>query len=78
MAGLSDLAKLMVWAGVALIGMGAVIWLLGKATGGSGALLPGDIVFRRGHFSVYFPIVTCLLLSAALTLILHIVAALRR
>jgi hypothetical protein len=32
--------------------------------------LPGDIVVERKNFSFYFPIVTCLLLSAVLTLIL--------
>jgi Protein of unknown function (DUF2905) len=30
--------------------------------------LPGDIVVERGNFTVYIPIVTGLLLSAALTL----------
>lgn len=29
--------------------------------------LPGDIVIRRPGFSVFFPWVTCLLVSAALT-----------
>jgi len=31
--------------------------------------LPGDIVIRRPGFAVYFPWVTCLLVSAALTLL---------
>ena len=30
--------------------------------------LPGDIVIQRGNFTLYFPIATGLLLSAALTL----------
>ncbi len=32
--------------------------------------LPGDITFRRGTFSFYFPLATCLLLSAVLSFIL--------
>ena len=32
--------------------------------------LPGDITFKRGNFSFYFPLVTCLLLSAILTFIM--------
>jgi hypothetical protein len=32
--------------------------------------LPGDIVVRRGSFSFYFPIVTCVVLSLLATLLL--------
>ena len=31
--------------------------------------LPGDIIVRRGSFSFYFPIVTCVLLSLLATII---------
>jgi hypothetical protein len=31
--------------------------------------LPGDIVYRRGSFTFYFPIVTSILLSLLLTLL---------
>jgi hypothetical protein len=34
--------------------------------------LPGDIRIRRGNFSVYFPLTTCIILSALLTLIFYI------
>jgi Protein of unknown function (DUF2905) len=42
--------------------------LLGKLGLGR---LPGDIVIRRDHFTFYFPIVTCLLLSLALSALLR-------
>ena len=32
--------------------------------------LPGDIVIERGNNSFYFPIVTCVLISLALSLVL--------
>ncbi|HEY5521745.1 MAG TPA: DUF2905 domain-containing protein [Desulfuromonadaceae bacterium] len=32
--------------------------------------LPGDIAFKRGNFSFYFPLATCLLISAILSFIL--------
>ena len=32
--------------------------------------LPGDIVYRKGNFTLYFPIVTSLLLSVLLTVVL--------
>ncbi len=34
--------------------------------------LPGDISVKRGNFSFYFPITTCLVLSALLSLILYL------
>ena len=39
-------------------------------TGGLGGMgrLPGDIFIHRGNSTFYFPIVTCLLISAVLTL----------
>ena len=40
--------------------------------------LPGDIVHRGEHTSFYFPIVTCLVLSIALSLILWLFSHFRR
>jgi hypothetical protein len=34
--------------------------------------LPGDIRIRRGSFSFYFPLTTCLILSILLSLIFYI------
>ena len=34
--------------------------------------LPGDIVYRRGNFTVYFPLVTSIVLSLLLTLLLSL------
>jgi hypothetical protein len=34
--------------------------------------LPGDIVIERGSFRLYFPIVTCLILSGVLSFILRL------
>lgn len=35
--------------------------------------LPGDIAYQGRHSSFYFPIVTCIIVSVALTLILWII-----
>jgi hypothetical protein len=40
--------------------------------------LPGDIAYQGRHGSFYFPVVTCILLSVALTLILWLVQWLKR
>jgi hypothetical protein len=34
--------------------------------------LPGDIAIQRGNFSFFFPIVTCIVLSAVLTIVLNL------
>ncbi len=64
---MNDPGKLLVIIGVVLVILGAVIW----KTGGLGGLgrLPGDITVQKGHSTLYFPIVTCLLLSAVLSLL---------
>jgi hypothetical protein len=60
--------------GRTLIVLGAVILVIGLVVSLGGRLswlgrLPGDIIWRRGGTTFYFPIVTCLLLSVLLTLI---------
>jgi len=64
---MNDLWKLLVLIGIVLVLLGAVIW----KTGGLGGLgrLPGDITVHKGSSTFYFPIVTCLLLSAVLSLL---------
>lgn len=55
MGGVLVIAGLLLWSGV---GKG---WL---------GRLPGDVHFTGEKFSFHFPIVTCLVISAALTLLL--------
>ena len=57
---------MLVIAGLALAAIGAVIWL------GKGFRLPGDIYLQRRNFSFGFPIVTCIVVSIALTILLNI------
>ena len=63
-----EIGKLLVITGLLLAAVGAILWS-GFGRGWLGRL-PGDIHYTRGNFNFYFPIVTCLLASAALTLIL--------
>ncbi|HUC68252.1 MAG TPA: DUF2905 domain-containing protein [Stellaceae bacterium] len=57
-----------------LIVLGLVLLLAGLAWPWLARLglgrLPGDIAVRHGNFAFYFPIVTCLLISVALSLLL--------
>jgi Protein of unknown function (DUF2905) len=65
---MNEMGKLLVIAGLVLAAVGALLWS-GFGKGWLGRL-PGDIHVSRDGFHFYFPIVTCLLISAALSLLL--------
>ncbi|WP_456324069.1 DUF2905 domain-containing protein [Desulfonauticus submarinus] len=67
----SEIGKFLILLGFLLIGIG-VIFLLGDKLGFRFGGLPGDIVYKKGNFTFYFPWVTCLIVSMVLTLILSI------
>jgi hypothetical protein len=62
--------KLLVIAGLALAIFGVLLWS-GFGKGWLGRL-PGDIRIERGGSGLYFPIVTCILISIVLTILLNI------
>jgi hypothetical protein len=62
------MGRYLIGAGVLLILLGLIV-ILGERVGIRVGRLPGDIRIQGRHGSFYFPVVTCLLLSAALTLI---------
>ena len=78
MDGIPSLAKIMVFVGIVIAVLGALMLLLARVAGGRGALLPGDIVVHRDHFTFYFPIITSIVISAILTLVLWLIAAFRK
>jgi len=69
--GLSGIGKVLILAGafVAFSGLLLVFWqripFLGK--------LPGDIFLQKGNLQFFFPIVTCLAISALLTIMVNII-----
>jgi uncharacterized protein YybS (DUF2232 family) len=65
---MNDLGKMLVVVGVLIAAIGVVLWS-GVGKGWLGRL-PGDINYSKEDFSFHFPVVTCLLLSAALTLLM--------
>ena len=62
-------ARIMILAGLILVLVGFLI-LLSERFGFGLFRLPGDIVYRKGNTTIYFPIVSSLLLSIILSLIL--------
>ena len=65
---MNELGKLLVIVGLGIAVVGVLLWT-GFGKGWLGRL-PGDIHYTRDNFSFHFPIVTCLLVSALLTIIL--------
>jgi hypothetical protein len=73
-----QVGKFLVIVGVVLVAAGLLLmagakfnfWGLGK--------LPGDIAYKGKNTTIYFPIVTCLVVSVGLTLLFWLVSLLRR
>jgi hypothetical protein len=59
------LGKQIIAVGMLIVLAGAVIWLSGKLN--LNFKLPGDIVFKRGNATFYFPLATSLILSIVLS-----------
>jgi Protein of unknown function (DUF2905) len=72
-----ELGKMLLVGGVVLVGAGALL-VFGARLPFRLGRLPGDISYQGRHGSFYFPIVTCIILSAALTLVFWIVNYFRR
>ena len=70
-----ELGRMLVIAGAALAAVGGLVLLAARRGRFPLRLgrLPGDIAYQGKHGSFYFPAVTCILLSVALTLILWLV-----
>lgn len=75
---LRELGKTVILFGFLLVLVGLVLTLGPKLPTSGLGHLPGDIVVQRKNFTIYFPLVTCLLLSVALTLVLWLISFLGR
>ena len=74
----ASLGKIIIGIGIAIIIFGAIVLLFSRFTGGKGAPLPGDIVIHRDGVTIYFPIVTMLVISIILTILMRILAWIRK
>ena len=72
----SQLGKFLIIAGVLLVAVGLL--LTAGAKFGHLGRLPGDIVYKGKNVQFYFPVVTCLLLSAVLTLVFWLISLLTK
>lgn len=64
-----DIGKLLIVVGLLLVVLGLIVVFVSRTSLPVGRL-PGDVVWRGKHTTIYFPIVTCLILSAVVSLVL--------
>lgn len=62
-----EFGKMLIVIGIVLTIVGVILFFGGKFGIGH---LPGDIVFKKGNFTFYFPLMSSIILSVVLTLIL--------
>jgi hypothetical protein len=75
-----ELGRMMFFVGAAVTLIGGLVWLSARPGGLPLRLgrLPGDVAYQGKHGSFYFPVVTCILVSLAFTLVLWLVQWLKK
>jgi Protein of unknown function (DUF2905) len=74
---IQQLGRLLLSVGAMFILIGALFYFAPKLPLRLGRL-PGDISYRGEHGTFYFPLVSCLVISVAVSLILWLISHLRR
>jgi len=74
---LREIGRLLLMLGVVLVVVGGLLAIGGKLPLRLGRL-PGDISWRGKHTTVYFPVVTCLVLSVLLSVIFWLISHLKQ
>lgn len=63
---MESIGRALIFGGIAIMVIGVVVVLMSKF---GIQKVPGDIVIRRGNFTLHFPIVTSIVLSILLSLL---------
>jgi hypothetical protein len=64
---MADAGRLLLVVGVLMIVVGGGLMLFGRFH------LPGDITYRSGSVTIYFPIATSIVISVVLTVVLNLI-----
>ena len=67
---MGGIGRILIYLGVFLVIVGIVFTLIGKIPWLRH--MPGDITIEREHFTFYFPLATCLIISVVLSLVLYL------
>jgi hypothetical protein len=73
----TDLGKVLVVVGIGIALLGGVLLLAGKS-GLPVGRLPGDFLYRGKNTTVYFPLMTSIVLSVVLSLVLYVIGRMRQ
>jgi hypothetical protein len=73
-----QLGRFLVAVGVILVVLGLIVMAGSRFSFFGLGRLPGDIAYKGKNFQFYFPIVTCLVLSAAVTLLFWLISFLTK
>lgn len=71
---MNEIGRLLLVFGIILVVAGLLMILLPADKLSFLGRLPGDIVVKKKSFTIYFPVVTMILLSIVLTLILNLIS----
>jgi hypothetical protein len=74
MQSFESMGKMLILMGLFVLLLGLILTFAPKLKIPFLGRLPGDIRIEREGFSLYFPIVTCIVLSVLLTLLLNLIA----
>jgi H+/Cl- antiporter ClcA len=66
---MTGLGRVFIYLGIIFVVIGVAITLAGKIPWLGN--LPGDLTIQRGRFTFYFPLATCLLVSALISLVVY-------
>ncbi len=65
------IGRFLITAGLFLVGVGLLLMVVGKLP--YIGRLPGDIYVKKGNFTFYFPLATCILLSILFTIFINLI-----
>lgn len=79
----SAAGKIITLIGIVFVLGGVLVVLMGKSTWegswfGWLGKLPGDILIKRDTFSLYFPLTTCILISAVISILAYLLSLVKR
>jgi hypothetical protein len=63
----ADAGRWLLVVGVLMIVVGGALMLFGRVH------LPGDITYRSGNVTIYFPVATSIVISVVLTVVLNLI-----
>ena len=70
---LPGIGKVLITFGVVFIGLGILLLYSDRLSFLRIGRLPGDVIYRRGNFTFYFPLVTSIVISVVLTLVFWLI-----